>query len=548
MKKIVTLLSIPVALLVAWGGASLYVGQQTKSTVEQFIDQQNQQAAGRGVKQELVSYEKTTFGAKAITKLKFDMPPFNEVIGEVQFVNDIENGPIFLGGGSAVQFGMSRINTRLDMDKLDAAKRQTLTTAFAGKPPMEGHTVIGFGGSTTYDFSMNPMKLDQDGTIVTAEGFNLSGTSATDMTGKINVHVGKLEIKEANSSASIPSMDVTGNVTGMVGEQVLGNFEMKAPQVSILAEGTTEPAVFDLAVQTSSDIKDNEVVGSITLGVDNIKGVKDTVSKLSYKLDIAGMDVDGLKEVSKLQAEMQSALSQSDWNADAMETPEGQQKQQELMEKVSKTSEQVVNTIFSKVLKTGKSRLHSVLAAESTKGKLNADIDLTYTGKTAPNMMELASYGPADWSKMVQGKVLVDADKAVLPEGSEMMLTPFSEQGLLKLDGTKIKSELTLAGESVTLNGKQMSLEELLQLLAPDMRAAAPGSGDLGGATDTAGGDTSAADLGIPPELMARIQKEGLTPELLKTLEESGDVPKETLDMFKQLQQMQEAVPAEEKK
>ena len=57
MKKIATLLSIPVALVVAWGGTSWFVGQQTETTVRQFIDQQNQQAAGRGVVQELVSYE-----------------------------------------------------------------------------------------------------------------------------------------------------------------------------------------------------------------------------------------------------------------------------------------------------------------------------------------------------------------------------------------------------------------------------------------------------------------------------------------------------------
>ena len=51
MKKIATLLSIPVALVVAWGGTSWFVGQQTETTVRQFIDQQNQQAAGRGVVQ-----------------------------------------------------------------------------------------------------------------------------------------------------------------------------------------------------------------------------------------------------------------------------------------------------------------------------------------------------------------------------------------------------------------------------------------------------------------------------------------------------------------
>ncbi len=42
MKKLVTLLSVPVVLLVAWGGTSWYVGQQTETSLKQFIEQQNQ--------------------------------------------------------------------------------------------------------------------------------------------------------------------------------------------------------------------------------------------------------------------------------------------------------------------------------------------------------------------------------------------------------------------------------------------------------------------------------------------------------------------------
>ncbi len=75
-----------------------------------------------------------------------------------------------------VQFGTARIDTHLDMEALDADKRQWLTTAFEGKAPLEGHTVIGFGGGTSYDFSTNPLKVDQDGTTATAESITLSGT------------------------------------------------------------------------------------------------------------------------------------------------------------------------------------------------------------------------------------------------------------------------------------------------------------------------------------------------------------------------------------
>ena len=141
------------------------------------------------------------------------------------------------------------------------------------------------------------------------------------------------------------------------------------------------------------------------------------------------------------------------------------------------------------------------------RGKLNADVDLTYTGQGAPSMTDLVAFGPNDWAKMMQGKVLLDADKAMLPEGTEMLLMPLSQQGLLKIEGEKVKSDVTLAGENVTLNGQQMTFADFLHLLAPDAGAGAAGMG----ATPDA--DGSAADLGIPADLMERIQKEGMTPE-----------------------------------
>ncbi|MDQ5768961.1 DUF945 family protein [Thiothrix subterranea] len=533
MKKLVTLLSVPVVLLVAWGGTTWYVGQQTETTLKQFIDQQNQASAQSGIKQELVSYEKSALGATAITKLIMDVPPLSG-LGEIQFINEISNGPVFIGGGSPVQFGTARIHTQLDTEALDAEQREWLTTAFAGKAPLEGHTVIGFGGNTDYHFTTNPLKVDQDGTTAQMDSITLSGTSAPDMTGKISVQAGKIEIKDTTAQFTLPSMQLEGDMTGMIGGQALGTFDLKMPGVSILAEETTVPVSFDLAMQSDSGITDNELAFKITTQATNIQGVDDALSKLDFKLDLSGLDMAGAEELGKLQAELQSLQNQMLWSSEATETPEGQQKQQELMTQLTDTTGKVVETLFAKVLKTDKSRLHTTLLTESPKGKLNADVDLTYTGKAAPDMMALASYGPNDWAKLMKGKVTLDADKALLPPGSELMLTPLSEQGLLKLDGEKIASAIELAGENVTLNGKQMPFADFVAMLAP------PGM-DQGMMED--GGDPN---MGIPEDLMKKIETEGLTPEIIQLLEESDDVPKETIEIMKQLQQMQQQMGAEE--
>lgn len=527
MKKLVTLLSVPVVLLVAWGGTNWYVGQQTETSLKQFIEQQNQSMAQSGFKQELVSYEKSAFGAKAVTKLSMEMPPLSD-LGEIQLISDITNGPVFVGGGSAVQFGTARIDTHLDMDALDADKRQWLTTAFEGKAPLEGHTVIGFGGGTSYHFSTNPLKVDKDGTTAVVESITLSGTAAADQTGTIRVQAGKVDVKDATTQFTVPSTQLDGTITGMIGGQALGNFAVKAPGISVLAEGTTVPVSFDLALQTTSGTADNALAGKMALQATNIQGLKDALSKVDYTAEVSGLDVAGLEAMGKQQAELQNIQNQMVWSADATETPEGQQKQQELMTKLTESTGKVVETLFGKVLKTGKSRLHSTLLAESPKGKLNADIDLTYTGTATPDVMTLASYGANDWAKMMKGKMVLDADKGMLPAGTEMMLTPLTEQGLIKLEGEKIKSNIDLAGENVTLNGKPMRFEDLVKMLVP-------AGMDQGAAV---GGD--AADMGIPEDLMKKIEAEGITPEVIQLLEESDDVPKETVALMKQLQQMQQ--------
>ncbi|MEN9502414.1 MAG: hypothetical protein RI964_1699 [Pseudomonadota bacterium] len=530
MKKLITFLSVPVVLAAAWGGTSWYVGQQTETTLKQLIEQQNQSSSA-GVKQELVSYEKSAFGAKAITKLTFEMPPLKEMIGEVQFINDIKNGPIFANG-----VGMARVKTTLDMESLSADKRQPLTTAFDGKPPFEANTLIGFGGGTSYDVTVNPAKFAQDGSSVTFDGAQLTGDATAEMLGKFTLHMGKVEGKEANSQFTVPSADMNGNITGLVAGQALGTFDVKVPQVSVLAEGTTEPFIFDLNVKTASDIKNNELEGNVIVQMDNIKGVKDALSKVQYTVDVKGMNADGLKEIGTLQADMQNAVDQMTWNADAMETLEGQKKQQELMDKISKTGEQMLNTVFSKVLKTDKSQMHLNFAAESAKGKANADVNLVYAGTGTPDMMQLATYGANDWAKMVKGKLLLDIDKGILPEGAEMMVTPVVQQGFLVQDGDKFKGELNLAGETVTLNGKQMPFTDLLQQFLPGMGAANAGNATLS--------PKAGSDLGIPDDLMQKMQKEGMTPEVMQMLEESDDVSPETLKMLKELQQMQPDVQA----
>ena len=82
-----------------------------------------------------------------------------------------------------------------------------------------------------------------------------------------------------------------------------------------------------------------------------------------------------------------------------METPDGQKKQQEIIAQMGQISEKLLNTIFAKVLQSDKTQVHQALNLVNQKGKINADVNVTYTGKQAPKLAEIASFTPNDWAQ-----------------------------------------------------------------------------------------------------------------------------------------------------
>lgn len=526
MKRL--LLSVAVVLGIVWAGTSWYVGQQTESVLQQFISAQNEQAASLGITQEIVSCERSLLGAHAITRLTTSAPPLNELIGEVQLVSDITNGPVFFGGGSPVQFGLSRIKTRLDMDSLDEETRQWLAAAFDGEQPFKAHALVSFSGVTDYRITLNPMKLDRDGTTFVMEGAAVAGSADADMLGTFRMQAGTIEIRTDKSSFTIPSVEASGTITAIVAGQAIGSFGISAPQVAITSPEAAEPFTFDAALKTSSAVKDSAAEGTFDLVMDNIQGGGNFLSKLDYSLEFEGINIAGLEEINRIQKDMVKLRDQMGWDEEAMKTPEGVQRMQELL---TGFTEQMVEAVFSKLLQTGKSRMRNVLVATSPGGKAHADIDLTYTGKGTPGMTQLSSYGPDDWAKMLKGTIVLNLDQAMLPEGFVMVLMPFIQQGLIVQMDDTLQARIELAGESVVLNGTRMRFTDLLHMLSP-----------------TTGEDMLEEDInagtGMPADLMQKIQKEGLTPEVMQLLEERDDVPAETLEMLRQLQRVQQDMQA----
>lgn len=534
MKKLGVVIA---ALLVvggaAWLGGSWWVGKETESIVRAQIDQANQQSAAQGVRQELVSYDRSLLGAEAVTRLIVTDPLMAAWFNNMQFNHQIKHGPVLLANG--VSLGVSHWSTRLDTASLPAESKAFVDQAFAGKEPFAAETKIGFDKVMYATASFSPMdaRLEEGGATIKWAGAAFTGDiSATEKSGPFSFKANSFEVRDANTTFTLPSMDIQGRMGPVAGG--LENFTAKLPEISILVAGETQPIKMDLSIDSVTSEQNGAVQGNGSFHVTNIQGKNQQgldvpVKQVDLKVDYAGFKLEGLKDIQALQAKLQALQEQMQVDEAATELPEGQKQQQQLAQQAQQLTEELLDVVLNKVLQAGQSRLSYDLSLSLDKGKVAGTADLTYAGSAQPlKLNDLMFYGPQDWGRLVKGSLDLNADKAALPEDLGMLMNYPLEQKAIVEESGQYKLKLKLLGESAELNGAPIQFAELPAKFFPQMPSMSEGTG---------------SDLGIPADLMQQIQEQGMTPEIMQQLEESDDVPKETLEMLKQLQQMNGQTP-----
>lgn len=533
MKKLAVVIAALVAVGgAAWLGGTWYVGKETETIVRAQIEQANEQSAAQGIRQELVSYDRSLLGADAVTRVLVTDPLMGRWLNNMQFNHKIKHGPVLFGNG--VGLGVSHWSSRLDTASLPAESKGFVEKAFAGKEPFVTETRIGFDKimHATATFSPLNAQLDETGANIKWAGADFSGDiSVTEKAGPFSFKANTFEVRDANTTFTVPSMDVQGRLGPIAGG--LENFTMKMPAISLLTAGETQPITMDIGVDSTTTEQNNALQGSGAFHVTNIQGKSAQgeelpVKQLDLKVDYAGFKLEGLKEIQALQVKIQALQEKMLVDETATELPEGQKQQQQLAQEAQQLTEELLDVVLNKVLQAGQSKLRYDVNVQLAKGKVAGIADLTYAGSATPlKLNDLMLYGPQEWGRLVTGSLELTADKAAVPEDLGMLMGYPLEQKAIVEANDQYKLQLKLLGEKAELNGTPIEFTALPAKFFPQMPSMA--------APD--------ADLGIPPDLMKQIQEQGMTPEIMQQLEESDDVPKETLEMLKQLQQMNTQAP-----
>lgn len=521
MKKLFYFVLFIIVLVALWAAATLFIGSKTETVLKQQLQQANTLTATDGIQQELVSYDKSLLGATAVTQLKVEALGL-DVLDGLQFVHQIKNGPVVFQDG--VQFAASHWQSQIKMDSLDAASREAVQLAFNDKTPIQVDTVLHLDETAHYQGVINPLNWEgADGEVVTLAGATVSGMHDLKTNGgPFEMALTGLLLRDSDVSLTIPALQASGHASAQA-EQLQGDFRLEASQVQVLSAGTTEPVTFNAALSSKAEVLGEDFQGNLDVALTDLQQVP-RVNTVNWTMQYQGINAEGMQAVNRLQAKMHNLEQQMLFNAEEqIALPEGQTQGMALMNEIQQVAGELVNTLFNQALQADKSQFIQALTISGEQGALQADAVLRYAGAVQPMTLDsLMFFEAKDWGAMLRGNVKVKADKALLGDEVAMMLATALQQGGITETDKAYDIDLQLLGEQVALNGKAMAFAELPAKFLPQMPAIAPRQG-----------------LDVPDDIMEQIEQQGLTPEVMQQLEESDDVAPETLQLLKQLQEMQ---------
>lgn len=390
MNKLVLAVAVPAVLGVGWLGATWWTSQQTEALVRQQIEQANvllEKRQVQGLKEELVSYERGLLGAKAVIRLKVDNPLFSKWLNNLQFEHAIKHGPIILQDG--LHFALSDWQSHLNLSQVDAATRQWLATAFAGKAPLEAKTVVGFDREAHSEVQFSPLAFDDapNGRLKVAKASISADIDTETQAGPFHVQLDGVEFGR-DSQTTIPLFTVNGEMRSAQSGQVT----LQAKDITF--NGTDDANKQKVQVDLNANFDSNEEGDSLNskgdLTVNNIRltGIKSldfTPQQLTLEGDLSGFNLKGLEHIQQLSTETQKIMQQlqpaatgetGEYDVDASDKDLEKTKQAQAA--LQNLALQMVDVLLVEVLQPGKSHLSYGLKFVSDKGEGSGLVEANY--------------------------------------------------------------------------------------------------------------------------------------------------------------------------
>ena len=474
MKKVVALILV---LVVAWLGATFYVGMRAEARVREGIADLELIPGQRDVIFDVRRYDRGLFRSRAVTCLVIqgDLAADERIgplSGQLCSESTIHHGPLaWTQQGPFV--GIAATEEVLDLSALPPQTMAMVQEIFQGRPPITGYSRYGFDGSLAVKVAVSPVNLDSPMGKVVLEQLQLDVVRPSEDAYPVNSYLSLkgLDVTSAKMGFAVESLTGAVDIVAMLGGELpLTDINLTGKGLRGFQNGLPVLA-FDLILQGSSQDQGETLSGKSGLWLENVSGpmVPLPMDSAYLGIDYTGLDKQALVKVHALNRELDEI--QAGMLMGALAGDNTDQAQQ--IVRVQTLAADMMTVVAEQLLHPGDSELAlQMLMDYQGERQLTLDSKARYLGLKGENLpaQALSTLNEETLQQMLDLQVRVDLRDSLVPPPFAGKLTALASQGLVRRQEGRWHSAIRASGGELYLNGQPVTsreLQERLKVLSP---------------------------------------------------------------------------------
>jgi hypothetical protein len=470
MKKLVALILV---LVVAWLGATFYVGMRAETLVREEVAGLEVIPGQTDIIFDVFSYDRGLFRSEAVTCLiiQGEMASnanLGALSGKICSLSTIHHGP-FAWTGDGLFVGIAASEEVLDLSGLPAEMAAMVNEIFLGEPPVSGYSRYGFDGSLTMKVAVAPVNLDSPMGKVVLEELQLDVLRPSADAYPVNSYLSLqgLDVSSPKMGFAVDSLTGSVDVVAMLGGELpLADINLTGKQLR-WSQGEQPMLAFDLTLQGTSQDHGETLSGNSRLWLEQIAGpmVPLPMDSAYLGMEYAGLDKQALVRVHAINREMDEIQTQALMGA---LSGNGEQDMEQQMMRIQTLLAEMTQVAAEQLLHPGDSELVlQMLVDHQGERQLTLDSKARYLGLDGNNLstQELMALSETEIQQMLDITVRVDMHDSLVPPPYAGRLTALAEQGVVERQGERWRGVINAHGGILSLNGEPVSREQLEERL-----------------------------------------------------------------------------------
>ena len=487
MKKVLALILV---LVVAWLGATFYVGMRAETLVRDEVAGLELIPGQNDIVFDVLRYDRGLFSSRAVACLVIqgDLAADEKIgalSGKLCSLSTIHHGPL-AWTEQGLFAGIAATEAVLDLSELPPEAMALVDEIFQGRPPVTGYSRYGFDGSLTVKVAVAPVELESPMGKVSLEELQLDVLRPAVDGYPVNSYLSLkgLDMSSPKMGFAIDAFSGSVDIVAMLGG------ELPLADINLTGKGfrwfqdELPMLAFDLTLQGNSEDHGGTLSGNSGLWLEQVSGpmVPLPMDSAYLGFDYAGLDKQALVKVHALNREMDEIQTRTLMDALSGNAEPDMEQQ---LERIQTLLAEMTQVAAEQLLHPGDSELAvQLLVDHKGERQLTLDSKARYLGLDGKNLptQELMALSEAQIQKMLDVQVRLDMHESLLPPPYAARLATLAEQGLVRREGEHWRSVISASGETLNLNGEPITSQELQgrlkALYAPEQEPPSVESGD----------------------------------------------------------------------